>query len=78
MKMKVIVATALFLAWAVAVWILSGSGDLLAGIVIVLGIAVSAHFAVRWGGSRAQENEKNMQELISKRKPRGPDPDENV
>ncbi|OAE01259.1 hypothetical protein [Arthrobacter sp. OY3WO11] len=79
MKMKVIVATALFLAClAVAVWILSGSGDLLAGIIMVVGIAVGAHFAVRWGGSRAQENEKNMQELLSKRKPRDPDPDENV
>ena len=77
MKLKVVAAIAIFLAClAVAVWILSGSGDLLTGIIVVVGTAIAAHFAVRWGSNRAQENEKNMQELLLKRKPRNPNRDE--
>ncbi|MEV7574529.1 hypothetical protein AB0P28_15670 [Pseudarthrobacter sp. NPDC089323] len=79
MKPKVIIATVLLVAcMAVAVWIASGSGDLLAGIITVVGVVVGAHFAVRWGSSRARENEKNMQELISKKKPTDVDPDEKM
>ena len=79
MKTKTIFATAVLVAcMAAAVWIASGSGGLGAGVLMVVGVAAATHFAVRWGGSRARENERHMQELISKKKPKDMDPDQTI
>ena len=76
MKSKWLLATVLLVAClAVGVLILSGSTDSLPAVLVVVGTAVAAHYAVRWGSSKARKNEEAMQELLSKKARKGPTPE---
>lgn len=77
MRSKWIVATTLLIVClAVGVWILSGSTEIIPAVLLVVGMAIAAQFAVRWGGSKARENEQAMQDLLSKRNRKNMDQNE--
>jgi hypothetical protein len=65
---KILIGLGVVAAMGIAVWILAGSGDIVAAIVTVLAVALAVTWGVRWGSAQARETEKYRQDLINKRR----------
>lgn len=66
---RILIFLGLLVAVGIAVWIMTGfSGDILAAVVMALGVALAATWGVRWGSAQARETEEYRQDLIARRK----------